>query len=162
MTNFNDVLEEFYLKNFKKQVKMISSFVGGRENAEDVVQQAYTRALTYKDSFNPTKEFERWFSLILSNSIKDFLRAERTNGMGHDQEEDLDNVEALPMEIEHDTLRRINEAINNKQEPLKSALYLYFMRQYKPREIKEILDMKNATIRQAIWRFRKEMDLLFP
>jgi RNA polymerase sigma factor (sigma-70 family) len=162
MISFNDLVEDFYINNFNKQVKMISHFVGGRENAEDVVQQAYTRALTYKDSFDINKEFDRWFSLILSNSIKDFLKSERMSGMTSDTDDELDNVEALAMDTEHDTIRRIKAAIKAKPEPLASALYLAYICQYKPREIKEILDMKNATIRQAIWRFRKEMELLFP
>ena len=61
-----DIIEEFYKENFDKLVVQLSRRAGSLENAEDIVQEAFLRALTYKDAYNPKlNQFSTWFNGIL-------------------------------------------------------------------------------------------------
>jgi len=65
------VIEDYYRKNFKRLVNISRGRAGSYHNAEDVVQEAFTRALKYHKSYNPAMTaFDAWFSRILDNSLR--------------------------------------------------------------------------------------------
>jgi RNA polymerase sigma factor (sigma-70 family) len=66
----NKMFDEHYRINFETLVKKIRSFAGSHHAAEDVVQEAYTRAIRSYDD-ERVLEFNPWFNTILANSLKD-------------------------------------------------------------------------------------------
>ena len=84
------LIEDYYRENFDSLVIRTINKAGGKANAEDIVQEAFTRALTYYTSYVPDiYEFGAWFSRILDNTSKDFHRVEKNKGMVIDVDEDL-------------------------------------------------------------------------
>ena len=65
----NRVVEKHYRQHFETQVLKLRGRLGGR--AEDAVQEAYTTSLQYWDTLHNVDKFDEWFSVILSNSIRD-------------------------------------------------------------------------------------------
>ena len=81
----NDVIENHFRKNYKKQVGYITNRVPHKSHAlaEEVVQEAYCRALKYFKGFDPTRSnFSTWFNRILNNACSACLQEEG----GHPQE----------------------------------------------------------------------------
>ena len=81
------ILEIHYNRNRDVLTKKLAGRVGTRYNAEDVVQEAYARALkyfrawTYDGVGTELDSFNRWFTTILNNACREFQYEERGQGM---------------------------------------------------------------------------------
>lgn len=149
-------IEEHFRKNQQVLSKRIKYRTGTIESAEDVVQEAYYRALKYQGAFIEGANVEHWFSRILSNALKDFMKAEREYaGM-----EDIDDEEGEPIENENipDSIKReIRFAISQLPDHHREVIELYYIYGYELRQIVQIVDMKYQTINQTIQRFKNSL-----
>jgi len=153
----NKQLERFYKTNYLTLIKRVSHRAGGPYNAEDVVQEAFVRALKYWGAFEPDKkELGAWFHTILNNALKDFKRQELMYGMCLEFDEELYTGKEMA-HVDQDVLAKVAKLIEEKRDGTSDILSLYYLRGYKPREIAEILDINNKAIRMAVWRFKDEM-----
>ncbi|MDB4302043.1 sigma-70 family RNA polymerase sigma factor [bacterium] len=150
--NGKKILEAYYKDNFSTLVIKQSRRAGSPENAEDVVQEAFAKALKHIDKYDPNKPFEGWFVTILNNSLRDFKRDERNYGMGLEFDEDLHELE--PCYEGNELSNIVAHEIKQKQRPTRDILHLYFVREYKPSEICDVLSIPNKTIRMAVLRFK--------
>lgn len=152
----NQVLEAYFKKEYNNLCKKVSRRAGSPENAEDVVQEAFYRALKYWNSYNPETKLGAWFNTILNNACKDKMKDERMAGASVEFEEDLfDGVEMS--QTDANTAEHIKKLIRSKGYPLSEVLRLYYEKGYKSIEIKQILDVEHGTVRQAVWRFKEEV-----
>ena len=136
---------------------MLSNRAGGIPNAEDVVQEAYCRALQYRRSFDPdTQELGAWFNKILINALRNAQSAERRLGMSVEYTEDMDEIVDL-LDWEDDMIKAIKRDVARKGEVVRQVLQLYLFNQYKPREISQVLDISNAYVRTIAKEFKIEL-----
>lgn len=153
----NALIEEYYKENYDHLVKILSNRAGGVPNAEDVVQEAFYRALRYKKSFSPDIEkFSAWFNKILNNALRQSKMVERRLGMSVEYNEEMDDVVDL-LEWEEDLIKNIKRDVSRKNTTERQVLQLYLFHQYKPREIEQVLDISNAYIRTIAKDFKKDM-----
>jgi DNA-directed RNA polymerase specialized sigma24 family protein len=150
-------IEQHYIDKRKRLVILLSNRAGGRQNAEDIIQNAFELAIRYRHSYNiGLQTFEVWFNTILNNALRKFKTEEKRMGMSVEYNEDMD--ESCPMlEWEEDMINLIKWEVNKKKLPMRQALYLYLFRGYKPREVAQIVDMSNAYIRTSVKEFKQEM-----
>lgn len=73
MNDTNRIVEEHYRANFEKLVRKLS-WNHGHHAAEDMVQETYTRVLTYWNE--SVGDFNAWFGTVLSNVIKQYKAEE--------------------------------------------------------------------------------------
>lgn len=153
----NKILSEFFEREYDTLVKRVSKRAGSPENAEDVVQEAFYRALKYWDSYSPDNALlGAWFNTILNNACKDKVSDDRKLGMCIEFDEELfDGVEMS--HVGEDLAKHISKLISTKEFPRREVLRLYYEKGYKPSEICQILDVENSAARQAIWRFKDEV-----
>lgn len=149
----NEVLERYYRDERDNLLRRLNFGAGTPENAEDVLQEAFVRALTYWETFDPDhKELGAWFSTILKNCLRDFKRDEWLYGMG----EDVDEVELLVEDEVADIAKQLRSLMDGKSEEHQEILSLYFEKNYSPKDIANITTTKVKTIKQIIWRFATE------
>ena len=150
-------IEEHYRKKHKRLVILLSNRAGGRQNAEDVVQNAFELAIRYRYIYNPNLQpIDVWFNSILNNALRKFKTEEKRMGMSVEYNEEMD--EACPLlEWEDDMINLIKWEVSKKKVPMRQALYLYLFRGYKPREIVQIVDMSNAYVRTSVKEFKQAM-----
>ena len=148
-------LEVYYQENYQGFVKKVKRRAGSVENAEDVVQEAFARALKYIGSFKEGKQnFDAWFNTILNNSLRTFMRNEKLYGMNMElDEEKLDGVEF--MGVYRHAKNDIRKMIESH--PQKEILSLFYISGYSSREISELVDSPLGTIFTTITRFQKEV-----
>jgi len=153
----NEILVKLYTENYKKYCKAVNRRAGGEYNAEDVVQEAFCRALKYWPTYNPEKRpLEAWFVTILNNALRDFKREELAYGTCDEfNEEEYDGQEMSQTDAK--MVEQVQKLINQKDDGQREILELHFSFGYKPSEIVEILDVVNGTVRQTIWRFKEEV-----
>lgn len=153
----NEVLEEFYKAERDNLLRRLSYGAGSPEAAEDVLQEAFLRALVYQATFDSTKkELGAWFSTILKNTLRDFKRAEWLFGMGEEFNEDLYDPQEMPIN-ESELVKRIYELVDEKEDHHQEILLLYFDKHYSHIDIHNITGIKHATIRQVVGRFKAEV-----
>lgn len=145
-------LESFYKETFDRYVKRMRNRAGTKEAAEDVVQEAFLRAVKYFDSYNPTQPLENWFYRILNNSLKDFKNKEKGHSTDQFDEEDVDGTNCRMMS--QDLWKQVQLEISQYDDEYYEILSLYFEHQYNPRDICKIVDMKYKTVETFVQRFK--------
>lgn len=84
--------------------------VGNRQEAEDVAQEAFVRAYTRLDRFDPAKgRFSTWLYKIATNLAIDYLRK-------HTRRVEVEDIEAIaeltmPLHLEAEARREIRTAV---------------------------------------------------
>lgn len=154
----NEVLEQLYINKYKDFMLISSRLIGGdMYGAEDVVQEAFARAYKYKNSFDPKYgTVTKWFNSILFHCANNFRKDEKYGGMST---EIKDGDLVVEDDFGHD--KKMVEEINLELSGLKGAnrqiCFLYFVKQYKPREITQVTGIAGNSVRTAVKRFSQHI-----
>ena len=137
------------------------SLTANREEAKDLLQETYLKALSSKDKFIEFTNFEAWAYTIMKNTfINNYRKAVRQNTIV-DTTKDLyylNNSKESTYVKPDSTMQQkeINKHINNLQDELKVP-FLMHTRGYKYKEIAEELDLKIGTVKSRIFFTRKKL-----
>jgi RNA polymerase sigma factor (sigma-70 family) len=126
-------------------------------NAEDVVQEAFSRALRYRDSYRTDNPIEGWFSRILINAASDFQRIERLNGLsdGHDDEEGTESLDNSHFKSE--MVGKVLSHLDEYDEDSRTVIEAFYVYGWLPREIAEFSPLSSGNIYVIIHRFKEAM-----
>lgn len=158
MTNRIEVyglIGQHYRTNFNNFVAKLQHTLGGKHNAEDTVQEAYTRALKYWKSFDLAEaSLDQWISGILGNCIKDFRRDSALNGL---VQEDLAAMPEPPRFDITDLImaNELKSTINFLPSIMRFVLWLYLIDGYTSREISDLTDFSPEAVRKTVSRFKE-------
>lgn len=152
-------IEEHYRQNRQKLVKKFSFRAGSPEGGEDVVQEAYARAIQYKESCNDER-FDQWFSTILNNCLRDFKNEERGYVQEDEDEEEVAENPHCPHFPER-IMREIYELIDTKSLTQQEVLNFYFKQDYTAADISRVTEHSYANCAKIISRFRQELKDLY-
>ena len=156
MSNYPRI-EAHYRANYDRLIKFVYRFSGSYHNAEDIVQEAYVRVLTFNHSA-PLEDdkFNAWFNTILHNCIRDRWRIENLQGMSQGTEE-VEEQAIKPAAIPKVIYNQVVERIDSKPPALANILRLALVEQYTPMEIAQQVDATSNAVRQLIHNFRQEI-----
>jgi RNA polymerase sigma factor (sigma-70 family) len=149
------LIESHYREQFERLVKVYTRYLGSKERAEDVIQEAYTRALAYYSSYDRARDFNKWFNSIIAAALRDNKRATIMHGMV-----DISEAEDVPVKasaIPSIMLDRVLQRINTKPEQEANVLKLALVQQYRPSEISSLVELSSGAIRMIVHRFRQEI-----
>lgn len=144
--------------------------VGNIEDANDIAQISYYRALVGLKNFNRSLDFSPWLSRIVTNASIDLIKQRQKDHQLVSQIPSsrlvnglfslvIDNSQRTPLEILQQreealiTLQRIDELPKIYQEPL----YLSAIEGLSYNEISDKLDLPLGTVRSRINRARTEL-----
>jgi RNA polymerase sigma factor (sigma-70 family) len=131
--------------------------------AEDLVQETFTKALRAFDSFQPDTNFKAWIFRILRNTFlttRAGIAASRTVFL-EDHPDTLDTTASGP--TPEDTLIRLDNqaalhtALEQLQPQLREALLLCDVEEIKYKDIALILDIPIGTVMSRISRARRTL-----
>jgi RNA polymerase sigma-70 factor (ECF subfamily) len=137
------------------------SLTANREEAKDLLQETYLKALSSKDKFIEFTNFEAWAYTIMKNTfINNYRKAVRQNTIV-DTTKDLyylNNSRESNFVKPDSTLhhKEINKHIDRLQDELKVP-FLMHTQGYKYKEIAEKLDLKIGTVKSRIFFTRKKL-----
>lgn len=156
-----ELLEQLFRESYNDKVRMVYRRAGGSYNADDVIQEAFARALQYQDSFNGAtmEDLNKWFDCILRRSLYDFKRSEIKQGLTQEElkEEDPDADIVDADGIDSRTAEELTEVIESYSRPKRDILYLYFIRGYKSGEVAQVLDLTAKQVRNYVHQFKLNM-----
>jgi len=149
------LIETHYRKHYRELVNRLRYTCGTVHNAEDTVQEAYTRALKYWNTYLPEKSLEAWFNTIISNCIRDHQRDTILNGMVKEDAIPLaDYVTSDPLNAVLSS--QVKERISKLPIDVGIVLYSFLFLGYSSKEIAQFTEYKPDAVRKIVSRFREE------
>jgi RNA polymerase sigma factor (sigma-70 family) len=131
--------------------------------AEDLVQETFSKALRAFDSFQPNTNFKAWIFRILRNTFltsRSGIAASRTVFL-EDHPDVLDTTDASPTPednlIRLDNQAALHAALEQLQPQLREALLLCDVEEVKYKDIALILDVPIGTVMSRISRARRTL-----
>jgi RNA polymerase sigma factor (sigma-70 family) len=140
------LVEQHYRSNSATLFKMYKN--------DDIVHEAYTRALQYWESFNIEQDIDKWFHQIIRNCVVDYLVKERMHGMV-DAEfagDEMTHEDAFSKMMMDD----VEKLIQKRKPEDQTILRLSIFYQYRPREIANLVPQNRGYISTLVYRFKEE------
>lgn len=152
-----DKLEELYNNTSRGHIKMMTRILNGDwAAAEDVVQEAYTRAISYYSSYDSNRgSLTPWFNRILFNALRDIQREYKAVAQ-HSVKEEFSIEDVITSADQLDSIvSNIEEVVNEKHQ---RVLYLFYVLGYNSREIAEIEDdITQSNVTTIVARFKETL-----
>jgi RNA polymerase sigma factor (sigma-70 family) len=147
-------IEDMYTDKYEDLVRIYKSRAG-ENDVEDVVQEAFYRALLYKDSFNPEYiSLSNWLTSILNNCLRDMLREKRDGAVMHDSEHEPTIDDRCPSDTELEA--KILKGIEAKGGNTRQILWLYFIMGCKADEIHQTVGGSYSAVTSRVEEFKRE------
>lgn len=153
-----DAFDVLVNRHMKRAYSVAYRLLGQREDAEDLVQDAFMVALEKIDTFQAGRSFSPWFYRILVN-----------RGLNSRKSRSLRRMEALPAEISdarrsplrdaeqselREKLSRVLEILPPRQ---KSIVELFELEGFSSLEIAKVLGLSDGTVRWHLHQARAKL-----
>lgn len=136
MGDFEELVTSKYNSDRKLLVKRVYNRVKDHHIAEDIVQEAFCRALKYKGSYDQSLPFDNWFNYILRNAQSDIVRSNSvvpiTPCIDEFSIDDFVDEDHMPREL---LVNEISKVLNGDH---REVLCLFVLGGYTSKEISEI------------------------
>ena len=127
--------------------------VGRQHDAEDLLQESFLKGFNKIHLIKENVSLEAWLKRIAINTSLDFVRKRK-------REQWVEETEVLNTDLEEDeiddfseySIDLIKECLNNLKEKYRIVLVLYMIEDYNHREISEMLNLKESTVRNQYVR----------
>ncbi len=170
MQGDQEAQNELFSRYYKFLHALACRVLGGREDAQDVVQNCLFRAVRRLQQFNSDGAFRNWLARILVNEAIDLLRKRRTR-LGFSvrrvsTEEGRDVLDRLPGPglnpeqafAKKESITALAKEVARLSAPLRSVVILCDIREYSVEEAGAMLRVKKDTVRSRLFRARKQLE----
>ena len=151
------LIEDHYRRRYDATLQTVRKKFRSYHDAEDVVQEAYTRACQYWDTYEPHYSISTWIDNILNNCIKDQHTDNFMRGHQVPYKVEKDKRTVSPSSMSKRELERIDALISTKPEHMQRILRLHFFQGYDLSDIEQIVPEKYHNIHVITKRFREEL-----
>ena len=167
--NHREIIQQCKQNNYTAQVEVYTQYkellynscyriLKKREDAEDLVQDAFMKGFQKIHQVNDDVNLAAWFRRIAINLCFDKIRKEKNILSIEDSKE----IEAETVEMEFDNAAEVSidfikECINKLKDKYRVVLVLYMIEDYSHREISEILQLNESTVRNQYARGKNQL-----
>lgn len=139
------MIYQVYEKYNKDFTRFARSLVNLKQDAQDLVQDAYVKAIEHEEMFTSMNEYEikGWFFRVIKNNYIDKLRKDKKMFLS-------DNERILTNQTNMQTDIIFYEIINDLPEHLRTLLELKYVRGLNSKEIGRLLNISASTIRTRL------------
>lgn len=155
-SNPSDAVEMALDKFGNDILRLAFSYLKSRDDAEDIVQEVLIRFMQSGAVFEKEAQVKSWLLTTAANLCKDQLKSATSQ-----------KVVALPEgydvaveDEEQEEDESILQVVMSLPEKYRSAIHLYYYEEYSVKEIAEILQKKEVTVRSLLKRGREKMEQL--
>lgn len=165
-----EALNDLFSRYYRFLHFLACRVLGGREDAQDVVQNCLLRAVRNLQQFNNDGAFRSWLARILVNEAIDLLRKRRRRPQfsvrraSSDGERDV--LDRLPDPgpnpeqalARKESISALTKEVARLSAPLRSVVILCDIREYSTEEAGAILCMTKDRVRSRLFRARKQLE----
>ena len=141
-----DCIEEIVKRNEAKMFRAAIAIMGGKADAEDVLQDAFVKLYEKGPRFESPEHETAWLTKVTANLCKSRLRS-------YWWKKTVPLLESFPAQTgEQQSLMQTVVAL-----PLKyrTVIHLFYYEGYSTNEIAEITEQKGSTVREQLTRARR-------
>ena len=152
-----ETFKQRFLSFHPKLYRIALALVESPEDAEDILQEAYTKLWSKRDSLEAVQQPEAFAVTIVRNLCLDFLRSPRTNSRSEPLETVILHCEDSPeRQVEtRDQLRQVVRLIQELPPNQQQVIRLRGLEDCSVEEIAEITGFSPANVRTLLSRARK-------
>ncbi|MFZ5430409.1 MAG: sigma-70 family RNA polymerase sigma factor [Bacteroidota bacterium] len=138
------------------------SLTADSEKANDLLQETFLKALTYRDKFAQNTNFKAWIYTIMKNTfINDYRRGIKTKntfeGSTGDYHITSTRDKVYPSPDSFYSTREINNTIQDLEDDYRIP-FTMFLEGYKYKEIADELNLPLGTVKSRIFFTRKKLE----
>jgi len=143
-----ELLAEFVLENKEKFYRLAYSYVKNEEDALDIIQESIHKALKGIHTLENSQALKSWFFRIVVNTSLDLLRKKKKEMVVDDY-----TIEFFSPK-KNDTYENVDltRFLNELPEKYRIVIILKFFEDLKIREIAEVLNEKENTIKTRLYK----------
>lgn len=150
LTNLAGNLERFAL-----------SLTSNSEDAKDLLQETYAKAITYRDKFEDNTNLKAWTFTIMKNTFINNYRRNVKANTTFDNTDDLyylnnNSISATEAPDSKYSVKEITKSINELSDEFRLP-FLMHTQGYKYKEIADKLNLKIGTVKSRIFFTRKKL-----
>ncbi len=153
-------VDEICLNTWKEVYRFIYYRVGNREEAEDITQETYAKALEFLQREQVVIDnYSNFFKTVAINILRDQWRQKKRRGTQMDMD-DINNIEVAEAEdfTENSAKREIIEAaMSSLNAEQRRVIELRIFKGYTAAETAKIIRKKEATVRVIQYRALKAL-----
>lgn len=132
-----------------------------QDDAKDLVQETFLKALTNRDKFIHNDNFKAWTFTIMRNTFINNYRKNTKHKVSRDESENsfiLNQTKAATNDTPDSNIavKEIMYNINQLEEDFRTPLKMYY-EGYKYKEIADILNLNIGTVKSKIFFSRKKL-----
>lgn len=123
------MIEEFYKNNYKRLVHTVAKKLNGdRTTAEDVVQEAFLKAVYFFPAYDPERgKLSSWFNTIMYNVLSDVHNNRKEHTVDSDAvtAQDVVGDSIKTSDFSAFLVKKISEVKNEKHRDILTLFYIY-------------------------------------
>lgn len=139
----------------------IYRMIGSREDSEEIVQEAFTRAFRNLVDFNPRYRFSTWLYSIALNLCRDHVRKQERNFSNRRVDLDVSNIKSIdPVEHKVDTKRRYEKllaCLDLLPRKYREAIIMKDVMMFPYKEIQKNLHLPVPVLKIRVIRARRKL-----
>ena len=163
--NGNDkAFDELYKLTNQRAYFVALEFVKKDEDAQDILQESYIKALSKIKELGKPESFQSWLNQIVANKSKDFLKKKKPTLF---EAEENEVFEVLPDEdldfrpessLDQNELQRtVMEVLDELNEEKKACVLMMYFEELSVGEIAETLEIPEGTVKTRLFSARKDL-----
>jgi RNA polymerase sigma-70 factor, ECF subfamily len=150
--------DQLVRRNLPRARLMAGRLMQNPEDADDLVQDAFLRALERIGTFDISRPFEPWFTRILVNRARDLHRKQRVRGTEFHDPETIPGGARPDKEVERSELRSsLAEALESLPERQRLIVTLFDIDGRSTEEIAGMFNVSQVTIRWHLHQARRAL-----
>ena len=163
LDNFGQIYEFYRAKG----INIAKQYVKTQEDAEDMYQDAFMKAMEHISSFDTSKEFGPWLDVIIVNTCKNYLVKKRPTNfsdISDDETQFVDVLENKDADIvpesaydRKELMSIMDDIINDLPQAQKEAVVLYYYKEMSVKQIAEYQEVPEDTIKSRLNYSRKKV-----
>lgn len=163
----NRAIEKLMRKYRKSVYYMLLKMVKNPGDAEDLTQEAFTKAFTSIERFDATYAFSTWLFRIASNNCIDYIRKKKVQTISIDAPIDGDDGSSIQYDIKDNNLdpneallkqqrqKYLQMAIDRLSVKYRKLIELRYYNELSYEEIADELELPLGTVKAQLYRARE-------
>ena len=149
--------ENLYSRYFAKLLYFISSTIGNKEIAKDILQEVFIKVVENKCKFNFDKKFSVWVYSIASNMCKNYFAHNKVVQKAEAEILYKTNIAEEKNNFQIERKKLVRNAINKLDTKHKQVFILRNSYSFSFKEIADILDISEGTVKSRMFNSVKKI-----
>lgn len=158
------VFDELYRLTSQRAYFVALEFLKNDQDAEDILQESYIKALDKINSLDKPESFSSWLNQIVANKSKDFLKNKKPMLFEEEEHEVFEvipdeNTDFRPEEsLDQDELQRaVREVLDELSEEKRACVLMMYYEEMSIGEIAQTLEIPEGTVKTRLFSARKDL-----